>query len=406
MRKFIVALICIVFVLSLCGCGAKPIVLSTGEYPQETISITAPVVPEDLPLLDGFPQLQSADFSGSSCYEEIVSWAAAHPQVNVSYTVALPDGKAVPHNVKSLDLSDMDSKQLDDCVPLLAYLPSVNSVSLPKQLESSQLQAFAEAVPEAELDYSLSVAGVTLSPDTTKLDLSSMDSAKFHTLLPWLSITKQIKEIELGTDGDGSVLSWDDISSLHAALPDAKLNYSFKLYDKDFSLSDTEMILRHIPIDDEGELVKKVSSCMPDLSYLDMDSCGVSNEAMAEIRDSLPNTDVVWRIWFGTGYSVRTDVERILASNPGRGGELTGENTACLKYCTKVKYLDLGHNNYLDDIGFTAYMPDLEVLIVAMGNWSDCSPLVNCPKIEYLEVQSSSLNDLRPLTELKNLKHL
>ena len=52
----------------------------------------------------------------------------------------------------------------------------------------------------------------------------------------------------------------------------------------------------------------------------DRDYCGVSNEAMAQIRDENPNVEVVWRIWFGENYSVRTDVERILASKPTVGG--------------------------------------------------------------------------------------
>lgn len=51
-----------------------------------------------------------------------------------------------------------------------------------------------------------------------------------------------------------------------------------------------------------------------------MDSCGVSDEEMAAIRDDFPDVNVVWRIWFGTGYSVRTDVEKILASQPQRAG--------------------------------------------------------------------------------------
>ena len=149
---------------------------------------------------------------------------------------------------------------------------------------------------------------------------------------------------------------------------------------------------------------------MPELTLLDMDFCEVSDEAMADIRDSLPKAEVVWRIWFGNehrnGYSVRTNVTRILASNPGRGGELTAENTRSLKYCTKVIYLDLGHNDQLTDISFVRCMPDLEVAVLAMGGFSDLSPLADCPKLEYLEIQTGAVSDLRPLSGLKNLRHL
>lgn len=410
MRKLLVFLICILFCLGLCGCqsevGHEPVVLSSGEFPQDSLSIALPAVAEDFPLLDSFTQLQSVDFSGSVCYDEIIAWAESHPQVKISYTVSLPDGQTVSPDVKILDLSAMEAQSFDSWVSLFAYLPSVSEVKLPGSASIQQLQTVSEAYPEAILDFTAEVSGVILKPRLEALDLSSFDSTALQELLPWLSFTKNVKSVELSAEGDGSDLSWDDIHAVRLACPDAVLSYSFSLYGKAFTLADSEMNLSHIPIDDEGALVKQITSCMPNLSYLDMDSCGVSDEAMAGIRDSLPNANVVWRIWFGTGYTTRTDVERLLASNPGRGGELTPENTVSLKYCTKIKYLDLGHNNYLTDISFVSCMPDLEVIVVAMDGFSDVSYLTNCPKLEYAELQTSSLNDLRPLAELKNLKHL
>ena len=103
---------------------------------------------------------------------------------------------------------------------------------------------------------------------------------------------------------------------------------------------------------------------------------------------------------------MRTNVTRILASNPDKAGELTPENTRSLQYCTKVKYLDLGHNDQLTDISFVRCMPDLEVAVLAMGGFSDLSPLADCPKLEYLEIQTSAASDLRPLAGLTNLRHL
>ena len=407
MRKFLLTLTCILLCLGLCGCERKPkpIELSSGSWPYDTVSLTANVTPEDLLLLDSLPDLQSADFSGSECYDEIMAWAASHPNIKTAYTVSLPNGQVVAHDAKNLDLSNMDSSALDASTPLLSYLASLEEICLPKDLQLAQLQAIAELFPSAELDFTVNVSGTSLSSKATSLDLSKENPASIKAILPWLSYIS-LETIDLGNESANRGLSWDDILALHEQTPATVLNYSFKLYDKDFTLTDKEMVLRRIPIDDEGALAKKITACMSNLEYLDMDWCGVSNEAMAEIRDALPNTNVVWRIWFGTGYTVRTDVERILASNPGIGGELTPENASALKYCTKVKYLDLGHNSYLGDISFVSYMPDLEVGVFALGNWADASPLADCPKLEYLEIQNSALNDLSGLAELKNLKHL
>lgn len=402
--KSLILLPCLALLaLLLCGC-TKNIELSAGKFPEDSPALAIVLQPEDVPLLDGFYQLQSADFSGSRCYDEIIAWSNAHPQVNVRYSVAFPDGQEVAFDVKKLDFSKTDSQSFDSSLPMLSYLTSFSEVKLPENVSLEQLKAFSAAYPQVELSFNSTVAGLNLSHDTSSLDLSRFTSAQLEELMPWLPYLNALTSIELGSE-DGR-LSWDDISALAAACPDAELRYAFELYGKEYTLADTEMNLYCVPIDDEGALVKQVTSCMKNLEYLDMDSCGVSSEAMAEIRDSLPNTKVVWRVWFGERYSVRTDVEKILASNPGMGGELLRENVGELKYCTEVKYLDIGHNNFLDDVSFIGYMPKLEVAILAMDCWSDISGLANCPNLEYLEIQTSGLNDLRPLSELKNLKHL
>ena len=107
--------------------------------------------------------------------------------------------------------------------------------------------------------------------------------------------------------------------------------------------------------------MREILPCMKHCRYLDMDFCGVSDEAMAAIREEFPQMEVVWRIWFGRDnkLSVRTDVERILASD---GGMHIEKNYSGLQYCTKVKYLDMGHMPELTDWSFLGCMPDLEVL--------------------------------------------
>ena len=96
---------------------------------------------------------------------------------------------------------------------------------------------------------------------------------------------------------------------------------------------------------------------------------------------------------------MRTDVERILASNPSAGGNLTAANAADLKYCTRVRYMDIGHNEILGDISFVQYMPELEVLIAAMDGLSDISPISACTKLEYLEIpQNFDFNKVSGLT--------
>ena len=310
--------------------------------------------------------------------------------------------------VESLDLSGQGGAALEE----LSRYPNLRLVELGRGgYEAADLIRLHAQRPELKLQYSFPLGGNTVSLEDSQVDLSAGDAQDARTLLDFLPLMDGLRLIDLGEgDGNDSRIPWETIRELQLAAPQAELRYAFTLFGKEFDLNSQSMDLNHIAMDDEGALVKSVTACMPELRYLDMDFCEVSDESMAEIRDSLPNAEVVWRIWFGNGrnggYSVRTDVERILASNPDKAGELNPSNTGALKYCTKVRYLDLGHNDQLSDISFCAYMPDLEVAILAMGAFHDLTPLANCPKLEYLEIQTAAVNDLRPLAGLKNLRHL
>ena len=361
---------------------------------------------DELYKLAGYPDLESVDLSGSRCYDAILDWAARNPQVAVRYTVTLPDGQEAANDSRSLDLSGLSDKQLLELLPDLRYLPELTSLELGSGGKSVEtLQELARSYPDVKLDYRFTLNGKPYSLDETGLDLS--EGADAQALLPWLPCMTSLRWVELGSgDAETGPVDWQELAAMEQAAPWAEFRYAFTLYGKDFTLQDSVVDLNHIKMQDQGELVLAVASCMPKLSYLDMDFCEVDDEHMVVIRDALPQAQVVWRIWFGRNYTARTDTERILASNPDRGGDLTKANTEPLKYCTKVKYLDLGHNLELEDISFVSYMPDLEIAVLAMNQWSDARPLLNCPKLEYLEMQTGACSDLRPIAQLKNLKHL
>ena len=159
------------------------------------------------------------------------------------------------------------------------------------------------------------------------------------------------------------------------------------LYGVEFSLEDEELDLSYIRIGDGWRDVLKTARRMPNLKRLVMDSCGVQNEDMAVIRDALPKTEVVWRINFGLQYTARTDTTRILASSPSIGGNVTNHDLEKFKYFTKLRFLDIGHNEDITDLSFVRYLPDLEVLIIAMNPLGDLTPLADCGKLEYLELE-------------------
>lgn len=272
-----------------------------------------------------------------------------------------------------------------------------------------EVQATPEPTPEPTPVPMVELPNGRETPlDTKTLDLRALRRGELKDWLPILERLKDLEEIALGEERENGP-TWEEIAVLRQAAPQARIAYRFDLYGVSVELEDESIDINHIEVGDRGEYVRQVIACMPRLRYLCMDSCGVSDEDMAALRDDFPEVDVVWRIWFGGGkvYSVRTDVEKILASKTTWAGEMTNEYVAPIKYCTKLKYLDIGHNEYITDISFVRNMPDLEVFIVALnGELRDISPLADCPKLEYLEIFNTAVSDLSPLAGLDKLRHL
>jgi len=288
---------------------------------------------------------------------------------------------------------------------MLDSLPYLQSADLSGSANEEEVARWAAAHPQVQTRYTVTLPnGSVLDTDTQSVDLKGMSSADCEAAAYKLAMLPGLKTVDLGAEG--GTLSWSDIGRLRQILPSPVFKYAFKLYGVDCDLSDTTINLYRASIPDDGRLVDEVMSYMPQLTYVDMDSCGLQPKRLEEINLNHPNAKVVFRVFFGDNYTARTDTERILASMASRGGMLNDSNVEGLYYCHDVKYLDLGHNTYLTNIGFTAQMPKLEVAILAMCNIRDASPLANCPNLEYLELANTYCDDLRPLSGLTKLRHL
>lgn len=392
--------------------GTPKVSFVSGTHSIDESSLTMTLASGETKLLKDFTMLSSADFSGSSCVEEIFNWAKEHPSVSVRYTVDLPNGQTLDNSVSALDFSGIDSQTLIACCQQLKFLPNIKTVELGIDtdgdlLSQEALAALSQVCPDAKVSYSFQLLGQNLDFESESVDLTGISAEELPQALGVLASTPNMKQITLGNATDGSCqLSWDEIDQIAQTCPNAKLDYSFELYGQPVSFETESLDFSYFEIKDGGAAIKQALPYMTKCTYVDMDSCGLSHDEMAAIRDAAPHAKVVWRIWFGTNYSVRTDAEKILASKPSVGGMLDNSINDVLKYCTDMKYLDLGHNPDISDVSFAAYMPKLEVLIIAMTNISDISPLANCPELEYLELNSSPVTSVEPLKNATKLRHL
>lgn len=290
--------------------------------------------------------------------------------------------------------------------PLLESFPALKSLDLRGSRCYAEILDYAERHPEVELLCDVELPdGTVLDNTAEEADLSTLRHEEAEDALFRLRLLSALQRIDLGerSEEDPDRLSWEDVGAFQAAFPEAAVDYRFTLFDKTFSVLDEQMIISQRKMDDQGAAVLEVLPYMTRCTYLDMDSCGVDNEHMAVIRDAFPDIKVVWRVWFGEDYTVRTDVKRILASSEGR--RLDDYCCEGLYYCRDVVWLDIGHSQ-LYDLSFLYNMPDLEVLIVACAPWNDPTPIGSLEKLEYLEVLSTNCDNVEPFANLHNLKHL
>ena len=154
---------------------------------------------------------------------------------------------------------------------------------------------------------------------------------------------------------------------------------------------------------------------LPNLNRLIMIDCGLDNDGYAALQDKHPDIKIVWEIVLEY-WTIRTDVVAFSTfKTTAEEYYMMNEDAYYLKYCNELVALDLGHN-YVSDLSFLEYMPDLKVLILVdnvkekegetLRHLTDLSELKYCTKLRYLEIFANNVSDfsfMENLTELEDL---
>lgn len=380
-------------------------VITEPEIDRTTITELEMVISEqDFPELDTYPNLKTLNLSGSTCYTAIVVYAQNHPDVDVTFTVDL--GSIEPDNwTTELELqpNQYDPELL---VRNLVYLPYLQTLHLPKTgMTVEQIAQLREQYPEVNITYSVAVQGKEIPADTTELNLAGLLPGQIDNVAVALRHLDQLEYVELMNEDGTCSLSRGDVRRLVEALPELKIHYVFELFGQTISTSDKKVHFKNLSLSDADEpAIREALSIMSGCEAFILERCGLSNEKLAEIREDYDNTELVWRVDFGVDnrYSYLTNAEAIRTVY-----NVTDSTVENIKYCRKAKYIDMGHNEYLSNLSFAAYMPDLEIFIGSESGVTDLSGFANCKKLEFLELAwCMKLEDISPLAECPNLRNL
>ena len=88
LRKFAFTLAALLLLaLCLAGCETNDAIGIKTDAEELTLIVEA----EDFEWLEDYTHLKKLNLNGSTCYDAIEAYIAAHPNVDVTYTVALGD---------------------------------------------------------------------------------------------------------------------------------------------------------------------------------------------------------------------------------------------------------------------------------------------------------------------------
>ena len=375
-----------------------------GKYSSdsETLRVSS-LTEEDVELLvTYFPELKKLDASQCRDYLNLELYKAQKPDCDVVYEVSVGSKSFAPDTTELvLENGDYDLTVL---MENLVYLPKVTSIQLKMpELTLAQIEELKAAYEGIAVTCTVELLGQEYDTETTELDLSALASEDVAAVAEKLAMLPNLTAVELMNADGVSQLTKADVKALKTAAPNAVFHYTFDFYGETLSTTDEQVHIKNKAIGDDGiGEVREVLDIMENCQRFVLEYCRISYDLLAEVREEYRNkTKLVWRVEFGGG-SAFTDVEVIRCTY-----DLVDDNCYNLIYCEDVRFMDIGHNEWLDAVPFVAGMPNLEGIIVSGAPIKDLTPFENCKKLKFLEIGFCEyIEDLTPLAGCESLEML
>ena len=376
-----------------------------GKYANNTESLTvSKLTLEDVEFIAKyFPDLKTLDASQCDVYDVLAVAEATLTNCEVRYNVDL-SAVSVDHNAASLEMGFSESHDFEKLMTNLVHLPQLRSLKLTDPaLTLEQVTSLREAYPEISIAYTVTVLGLEREAEITELDLSGMTGNDVPAVTEQIKKLPDLTYVNLNPENGIGALSLEDVKVLMEAVPTVTFDFSFDFYGTKLSTADEEVHIKNTKIGDEGEQnIRNALDLLGSCRRFVLENCQISNETMAKIReDYRDRTKVVWRVSYGEG-STMTDAVVIRAVY-----DLVDDNCHNLIYCEDAKYMDIGHNEWLDACDFVSGMKSLEYVIISGAPIKSLEPFRNCKNLKMLEAAFCEyITDVSPLADCPNLQML
>lgn len=332
---------------------------------------------------------------GTSELRELFS---AYPDKNYDYRVPLYGQRYAP-DTETLDLQgqEPDAGTIADA---LGLLPNVKTVDLRGIPASSQtVSMLCDAHPDIHFMFTCDVPQGEMTTEDTDVTVEGT----YEDLLAYVAYMPYMPNLQ-SMDAGTIALTDEQLDSISEAAQGGKLKYSVSAFGVQVSSLATELNLDKVPVP-SVEAMEACLARLPNLQRVSMCGCGLSEDEMGQLFDAHPNIKFIWWLQFGH-YKLRTDATSFTtALGTGNRYGYNDKTFACLRYCTDLMMLDLGHNHIKSLENFRG-LKKLRVLIMADNKLTDISPIADFKDLEFCELFLNDITDLTPLTGLEHLVDL
>ena len=367
-KTLLLALLVIAMVLCLSGC--KPEYVDINDYllyeadePREVTRVTMEVTADTIGQLEQYPALMRADLSGSTCYDALLEYRQAHPDVTVIYTVNIL-GKEYLLETVGIDLSEIQPEQVESVGKLLQHFDSLRYVELMKEdgscnLSPEQVKQLQAMIPTVPCHFTFELFGKQMSSADTVIEFidTPIYDSGLEQIREAMVMMPKLTTVRLDNCGTTS----EAMAKLRAEHPDKGIHW--RVWFGKYTCMTDETVLRltnGLKNEHIGEM-----QYLTEAEYVDIGH----NEYLSDI----------------SFFQYMPKVKLIIASGTAVS------DVSALKDLKQLEFLELVFCDYLKDISPLEGCTGLKYLNISITRVSDLTPLKDCPMERMVALQMKYL---------------